>query len=216
MYSQNMTARHACSLCDKTFSRKSDATRHEDTVHYEEKFQQSDDNDDPSSEEPEHSEEEDIEVDEEKEEENDLSDSESDMSTYDLEDNPTYQEWYQQALDGTQEMRDQKYDKYINEEGMDEEDARVKAHEKTLWLVKRIFFENYTTYLRHTLHIMEDEVHQEVLSEIEGKMADGMDMDKAVKKVLLRIRPQFDSLFEYEEMATDDEEDNENETDESD
>ena len=72
------------------------------------------------------------------ENENDGESSEDEVSS-DLEDNLAYQEWYDQAMQATEEKRAEKYEKYINQ-GMDEDEAKEKAHEKTLWLVKHIFF----------------------------------------------------------------------------
>ena len=37
-------------------------------------------------------------------------------------------------MQATEEKRAEKYEKYISQ-GMDEEEAKEKAHEKTLWLV---------------------------------------------------------------------------------
>ena len=79
--------------------------------------------------------------------------SEAGFSSEEIEDNPTYWEWYQQSLWDTQERRDKKYEKYINKNVTNEEDARAKAHEKTLWLVKRIFFDRYATFLSLNLHL---------------------------------------------------------------
>ena len=82
---------------------------------------------------------------------------------------------------------------------MTEEDAREKAHEKIPWLIKRVFFEYYTAFIRRTLLVTENEVHQEMLSDIEDKTGEGVAVDKAIKKVLGQHRAKFDSLFEYEE-----------------
>ena len=93
--------------------------------------------------------------------------SEAGFSSEEIEDNPTYWEWYQQALRDTQERRDKKYEKYINEEDMlNEEDAREKAHEKTLRLVKRIFFDRYATFLSLNLPLKNNETHQEIMDDL--------------------------------------------------
>ena len=164
---------------------------------------------DPSSEESEYS---DADA-SNSEEDNESMDSDVESSD-DVEDNPAFQEWYQQALDDTEDTRDQKYKKYIREDGLAEGDAAEKAHEKALWLTKKIFFENYAKFLRSMLHVQENEVHQIIVADLEEMTGDGVDIERAVKKVLLRHKPKFEGLFEYEEMATDEEEEEEDDMEE--
>ena len=141
--------------------------------------------------------------------------SETGFSCEEIEDNPTYWEWYQQALRDTQEMRDKKYEKYINEDMMNEEDAREKAHEKTLWLVKRIFFDLYATFLSLNLHLKNSETHQEIMDDLEEKPDKGMDVDKSIKKSMVQHKAKFDQPFEYDETDEEEEEmEGESETDE--
>ena len=97
--------------------------------------------------------------------------SEAGFSSEEIEDNPTYWEWYHQAVRDTQERRDKKYEKYINEDMLNEEDAKEKAHEKTLWLVKRIFFDRYATFLSLNLPLKNNETHQEIMDYLEEKKA---------------------------------------------
>ena len=185
---------HLCHVCGFSFNRRYNFQRHMQNVHGE----VDEDTDSEQS---------------ESESEDDDASSDVDMeSANDLEDNPTYREWYQQALEDTQETRNQKYEKYVNDDGLNEEDAREKAHEKTLWLVKRIFFETYSTFLRHSLRVMEDEVHREIMSDLKDKTEDeGMDVERAVKKTLVQHRPKFEELFEYDDDDDDDVDDSDEE-----
>ena len=189
----DMTKRHTCSLCDKAFSRKYDLKRHENSVHAQ--FE------DDSNEETDESEDSEIDEDEsemnDSENENDGESSEDEVSS-DLEDNLAYQEWYDQAMQATEEKRAEKYEKYINQ-GMDEDEAKEKAHEKTLWLVKRIFFDNYLTFLSLNFHLKDDDTHQELMAELEEKTDEGVDIDKALKRIMGRYRSKFDNLFDYNE-----------------
>ena len=88
------------------------------------------------------------------------------MSSDELEDNLAYQEWYEQTMQATEEKRLKNMKKYINH-GMDEEEAKENAHEKTLWLVKRIFFDNHLTFLSLNFHLKDDDTHQELMAELE-------------------------------------------------
>ena len=190
----DMTKRHTCSQCDKAFSRKYDLKRHENSVHAQ--FE------DDSNEETDESEDSEIDEDEsemnDSENENDGESSEDEVSGDELEDNLAYQEWYDQAMQATEEKRAEKYEKYINQ-GMDEDEAKEKAHEKTLWLVKRIFFDNYLTFLSLNFHLKDDDTHQELMAELEEKTDEGVDIDKALKRIMGRYRSKFDNLFDYNE-----------------
>ena len=100
---------------------------------------------------------------------NDGESSEEWVFSHDLEDNLINQEWYEQAMQVTEEKRAEKYEKYINQ-GMDEEQAKEKAHKKTLWLVKRIFFDYYLSFLSLDFHLKDDDTHQELMAQLEEKM----------------------------------------------
>ena len=96
MNSFDMAKRHACSLCYKAFGRKYDLKRHENTVHAQ--FEDSNVETDESK---------DSEIDEDdSENENDGESTEDEMSSDKLEDNLAYQEWYEQAMQATEEKKD--------------------------------------------------------------------------------------------------------------
>ena len=181
---------HLCLKCGKTFARKYDLGRHIEHVHT-----------DDMSEEDESSQSED-----ERDEEDDEVES---MDEDDLEDNPTYQEWHDQAKEATREMWNDKYEKYMNE-GMSEELAKEKADMKTSWAVKRIFFNNYEDFLSHYINLKDDETHQEIEYDLEKKVKQGMDINKALKRVMPKHRAKFDGLFQYGEEENEEEEDSEN------
>ena len=120
MISINIAKRHICSLCNKSFGQKYDLKRHENTIHAK------DENSNEESDENEDSEvdvalsqtvdsdsfysETDKEYDEYEDE-----DSESDIEEDDFGDNDIYHEWFQQAFEETQEIRNEKYQKYIHQ-----------------------------------------------------------------------------------------------------
>ena len=222
MNSFDMAKRHACSLCNKTFGRKYDLRRHENTVHDEDESSD-EDNDEPKfkkhkedgSDDEMESDNGDSEVDTDDDVEvNDSEDeddsSEGEMSSDDLEDNPAYQAWYEQAMQATEEKRAKKYEKYINQ-NMTEEEAKEKAYLKTLWAVKRIFFDRYTTFLSLNLHLKDDDTHQDIMTELEEKTDEGKNIGKALKRTMAKHRSKFDGLFEYDEHEEDEEEEDEHE-----
>ena len=196
-----MTKRHICSLCDKSFGRKYDLKRHENTIHAE------DENSNEKSDENEDSEvdvalsqkvdsdsvysETDKEYDESEDE-----DSESDIKEDDFGDSDVYQEWFQQAFEETQEIRNEKYQKYIHQ-GMSEEQAKEKAYMKTLWVFQRVFFDKYISFLWSDVYLKEDEIHNEIVDDLEYKMEGGMDINKALKRVVCKTIDTNLMIFFY-------------------
>ena len=100
MNSFDMAKRHTCSLCDRAFDRKYNLKRHENTVHAQfEAFNlETDENEDSEIDEN------DSEMNDSKNE-NDGESSEVEVFSHDLEDNLAYQEWYEQAMQATEEKR---------------------------------------------------------------------------------------------------------------
>ena len=81
---------------------------------------------------------------------------------------------------------------------MSEEEAKEKAHEKVLWTIKKNFFDQYATFVWHTIHLENDETHQDILLEVEEKMEKGVNVRRAIKRVIGKHKPEFEELFLYE------------------
>ena len=219
----DLSKRYSCSFCDRTYSRKFDMKRHEQNVHHkmkEDKYENEDPNtgdeateDDCQSEPPfkkqrveEEFSDDDAAAqtsDSENEGEDDSSNSEAPNGTEDPEDNRAYQEWFEQAMADTEEMRNEKYQKYISQ-GMDKEDAKEKAHVKVLWAVKRNFFDLYSEFLQQNLSLEEDDTNREILADLTEKVENGMSTPKAVRRVLAKHGTKFEGLFQYQEEDGDD------------
>ena len=178
-YTIDMANIHTCATCGKIFRRKHDLRRHENTVHSE----------DTSSGEDEDSKSEDSESENEEQSEVETSESET-SSNVDLEDNDIYQRWYQRSMQVSEPARTEKYEKYVGA-GMSEQQAREKAYERTLWAIKRNFFDTYEEFLEATVQLEEDDTHQEITADIEEKMRRGLDTSKAVKKSTSQIQTSF-------------------------
>ena len=208
----NTAKRFNCSLCLKSYSRKHDLERHKKAVHIELEEDDSDSNekmvkraryadDDDDDDDNDEIEEGEIEDDSE---ESDQENSDI-VETEDPEDNQAYQDWLEEAMLDTDEMRDGKYNKYITE-GLSDGEAREKAHQKVLWAVKRIFYDHYSTFLQNSVYLEEDDTHQEISSELQRKINNGVDVKKAVSKVLAKHKTKFEGLFSYND--DDDDENN--------
>ena len=142
------------------------------------------------------------EDDETSESENDET-SDKDESTSDLEDNATYQDWAQDATEATEEMRSEKYNKYVLE-GMSEDQAKEKANRKTIWAVKQIFFSNYKDFLLSSLYLKDNDTHQDIVEDFERKVDTGMDINKALNRVMPKHQFKFDGLFQQDEREDED------------
>ncbi len=147
---------------------------------------------------------------EESEPEDSKEEVEDDGDDEDLEDNASFQDWARDAREATEEMRSEKYQKYI-EEGMSEDQARDKAEMKTLWAVKKHFFDNYRDFLINYMNLRDNDAHGDVVCEIEHKMEKGVAVTKAVSRAISKYQAQFDNLLqqEEEEEANEDEEEEE-------
>ena len=128
-------------------------------------------------------------------------------SSSDLEDNTAYQDWLKEAMESTEEMWSGKYEKYVNG-GMREDEAKEKANMKTTWAVKKNFFNKYMDFLSSYLHLKDDDTYQEIVEDLEEKMDKGMDVNKALSRVIPKHQSKFDGLFQQDEDEETDEEDN--------
>ena len=203
----NTIQSHVCHLCGHGFTRRYNLQRHIEHMHGEGEPEPEEERDSPESGSENESESQDSETDEsEVTEEAENNSQISETSTIEPEDNPAYLEWYDQAIAATEEMRNEKYEKYINE-GMDEEAAKEKAHEKVLWAVKRNFFDNYSAFLWHNAYLEEDDIHQDMLSAIAENVQDkGMHVQKAVNRAMAKHKSKLDRLFQYNESDEDEDE----------
>ena len=204
------TRPHICPNCDKGFSRKYDLKRHLKTVHDDKEEEESMMYDTAPSEASymetiEEEEEEEEEADEESEEEDEHTDES--MSS-DLEDNSAFQDWLLEAKEATSGMREEKIQKYVDE-GLTEEDANDKADRKMLWAVKRNFFARFKDYLSSNMRLKDNFTYQEVVEDLQERLDKGMDINKALRRVLLLHRSKFDALFETDEEEEEEEEDEE-------
>ena len=200
--------RHACHYCDKRFERYYNLRRHVENVHV------TDEEDGPNvyysspdckKRRIEDSEIEDSVSESTQDEESDVEDdnesgssADEDDSSSGVEDNVTYQYWLEEAKEATNEMWSQKYDKYVNE-GMSEDQAKEKANMKTLWAVKRIFFNKYKEFLSSYLYLENNDVHQALVEDLQEKLDKGTEVSKALSRVMPKHQMMFEGLFQQDE-----------------
>ncbi len=82
---------------------------------------------------------------------------------------------------------------------MSEDQARDKADMKTMWAVKKHFFDNYKNFLINYRNLRDNDAHGDVVCEIEDKMGTGLQVNKAVSRAISKYRAQFDNLLQQEE-----------------
>ena len=220
---------HACHLCDKRFGRRYSLRRHVESLHTDEESQSDVDSDTNSSvnyepqlkksrvdldeeySETESTEDEHQELNHESETEgendevDELTDedddsTEEDDSSSDLEDNVTFLDWLAEAKESIHKPWSVKYEKYISE-GLNADQAKEKANRKTRWDLKRMFFNRYKDFLTSYLHLQDNETHLEVVEDLEDKVHKGMDVNKALNRVMPKHWSKFKALFHHEEVA---------------
>ena len=125
------------------------------------------------------------------------------MSSDDLEDNSVYRGWYDDAVEASQQSRTEKFEKYLKDD-MAEDRAREKAYARTVWAIKNDYFDSFGTFLEQTQLIQKDTTYQDILSDIEEKAEGGMDVRKAVKRVLPKHKHKLESLFEFDPDVVED------------
>ena len=96
---------------------------------------------------------------------------------------------------------------------MDPDMAKEKAYLKTVWAIKRDFFDQYKAFLRNYARLKDDDVYTEMTDDLQEKMDKGIDVDKAVKRTVTKHESKFDGLFQYDD---EDDEEEENATEEGD
>ena len=113
-------------------------------------------------------------------------------------------------------MRKDKYEKYVGR-NMDEDQAREKAYEKSLWAIKRSFFDQYRTFLRNEFHLVDHVTHSVITDELDDRIMGrgGQAIDKAINIILAKHRGKFGGLFHYDPEDEDYDADDEAEEDES-
>ena len=218
----NAVKTHSCRLCHKSFVRRYNLKRHLESRHGDERstFDRSVDHYEPMEKVNKHFDDnssnkndsqEDITESEDSESstddsENEESDGTDPSSSEELEDNPVYNEWVDQANESTQEMWAEKYEKYINE-GMDDQMAEQKALMKTRWMRKRIFFDTYMTFLTYFIRLRDNDIHQEIVDDVDEKIDKGLHVRTALRRAMVKHKSKFDGLFEQVEEPEEDETD---------
>ena len=199
-------------MCDKTFTRKYNLRRHLENAHFDEETDTSESNDgyendhhtvmkkckteSSQSEDTDTVEDSSSSVSESSDDESETDDSEmEDEDGTELEDNVVYRDWLEEAKETTDDMWRMKYEKYINE-GMSEQQAKEKADMKILWAVKKNFFNRFKDFLFSYRHLKDDETFQDIVVDLEENIDRGIDIQKAVNKVLAKNQSKFDGLFE--------------------
>ena len=201
MYVAPVVRKHVCTLCDKNFVRRYHLQRHKDTVHSSYKMNENSKTNSGTESEDSFDSESEREVSETEmegdESSNEEESSDAETSNDELEENAAYQEWYVQAKEATEEMKTEKYEKYV-QAGMGEEEASEKANVKTAWAVKRFFFNQFEIFLTFTMTLQDDDTYRDIVADIEEKLNKGVDMEKAVKRVLIKYKDKFEALFQQD------------------
>ena len=84
---------------------------------------------------------------------------------------------------------------------------------KTLWAVKRNFFTRFKDFLSSYVHLKDENTYQDIIGDLEEKMEKGVDINKALNRVVSRYKSKFTGLFheetEEEDIGEEEEDDEE-------
>ena len=192
-----LNGKYTCLRCGKTFARKFNMNRHLQTFHKEEdEGENSEEMKNKSSDGS--SDEEDVQS----------VGSEADDLDAHLEKNEVFQQWLDTAREASRQARTERFEKYLAQ-GMEEADAKEKAHWKTTPEIKSEFFDNYETHLWEYKTLEFNLVHRDILHTMDKRLTDGVNIHHAIKRAVAKHKPEFERLFQ--ELDADSDEDPEEE-----
>ena len=134
--------------------------------------------------------------------------SEADQLDAHLEKNEVFRQWLDTARDANRQARTERFEKYLAQ-GMEEADAKEKAHWKTTPEIKTEFFNNYEMHLWEYKTLEFNHVHRDILHTMEKRLTDGVDIRHAIKRAVAKHKHEFEGLFQ--ELEEDSDEDPEEE-----
>ena len=130
--------------------------------------------------------------------------SEADDLDAHLQKNEVLQQWLDTAREASRQARTVRFEKYLAQ-GMEEADAKEKAHWKTTPEIKSEFFDNYETHLWEYKTLEFNHVHRDILHTMDNRLTDGVNIHHAIKRAVAKHKPEFEGLFQ--ELDEDSDED---------
>ena len=104
-----------------------------------------------------------------------------------------------------------KVNEYLNEEQVEEKEAEIKAERYMVSEDSKAFFEIYKDYILRMRHLEDSAIHSKIDDMVQTLIDQGAKESKAIKRVLHRVKDDFDDLFIE---SSDEEEDEGEESDE--
>ena len=120
--------------------------------------------------------------------------SEADLDAH-LEKNEVFQQWLDTAREASRQARTERFEKYLAQ-GMEEADAKEKAHWKTTPEIKSEFFDNYETHLWEYKTLEFNHVHRDILHTMDKRLTDWVNIHHAIKRAVAKHKPEFEGLFQ--------------------
>ena len=119
---------------------------------------------------------------------------EADQLDAHLEKNEVFQQWLDTARDASRQARTERFEKYLAQ-GMEEADAKEKAHWKTTPEIKSEFFDNYETHLWEYKTLEFNHVHRDILHTMDKRLTDGVNIHHAIKRRWPNTSPNSKGCF---------------------
>ena len=115
-----------------------------------------------------------------------------------VEDNDAYVHLWKRAKESTEDKFDRIYNNFRSD-GEDSDDAREMAGERVQPFTEKAFFSNYTMLLNnYMLPLKNNELHNQILAQINKLLSQGQNTTTAVTKVLRKHKNSFQDLFDIE------------------
>ena len=137
-------------------------------------------------------------------------------SDEDLEDNEAYLKLWKRATLRGEDKYSQMYNKYVSN-GENKNDAKQLAEERIEVYDQRNFMELYYELLEsYVFPLSTSYIHQKIMSEVDKMRVKGISLPHALKRVLRKYKPRFQSLFDEsgDEDSSDETDDESSDTEE--
>jgi hypothetical protein len=107
-----------------------------------------------------------------------------------------YKKLYDLAKAGHDDEPQQNIDKYVNEQGMTEEDAAVNVETKLQDTYLKTFMTKYSCVFQYWMDLRHDSRHNQIIDSIKEYVTSGYDVEKSIRRTLKKHKHDLEAFIE--------------------